>query len=87
MLPCKEIVHILNSGESLSLMKKAELKMHLLMCQHCSSYATHLTIMKHRVKSLFAKTMRVDKEQIAEIEETVFKKLKEAERIAGRIRI
>ncbi|MBI4403418.1 MAG: hypothetical protein HY537_04615 [Deltaproteobacteria bacterium] len=52
MLPCKEIARLLSSEEELSWMKRGELKMHLLMCKHCSAYAAQLRIIKEAVVKL-----------------------------------
>ena len=60
MLPCKDIVRILSTEEDTSLMVTAEIKMHLLMCKHCSAYNKHLQMMKNGFRKLFSKLTTVE---------------------------
>lgn len=76
MLPCKEVVRILSSHEDLSWRKRAELRMHLLMCKRCSRYAAHLKIMRQGFRKLFARLTAVDRDQVTHLEDEVLKKLK-----------
>lgn len=79
MLPCKDIVRILSSQDSsadeLSWMKRAELRMHLLMCKHCSRYASQLKMMKHGFKKLFSRITQVDQGNIKRLEDDIIEKL------------
>lgn len=75
MLPCKDIVRILSSEEETSLMVTAEIKMHLLMCKHCSAYNKHLQYMKNGFKKLFSKLTRVEKSSVENLENQIIKKV------------
>ncbi len=75
MLPCKEIVRILSSDSELPWMKKAEMKMHLMMCRHCSNYAAQLTMLKQGFKKLFSETEATDSVEIKNLEEDVIRKI------------
>jgi hypothetical protein len=78
MLPCKEIVKLLSSEEKGSLFRKAEIKMHLLMCEHCSSYSKHLSLMKKGFKLLFARLTEVKPENVDHLETKVIEKIKKS---------
>lgn len=78
MLPCKEIVRILNAQEEMSWVRRAELKMHLLMCKHCSNYASHLRMMKDGFRKLFAKLAKFNPEDIQRLEEESLRKIRKA---------
>lgn len=75
MLPCKEIVRILSSGEELPLVKRFELRLHLMMCKYCSRFARHLRIMKRNLSRLFRDETRVKDEVIKETEKKVLDSL------------
>lgn len=53
MLTCKEIAYILASKKEISLIKKTELRMHLLMCKQCANYNKQLHFLEKGVKNLF----------------------------------
>lgn len=76
MLSCREIVSILNSEEKVPLLKRAELRMHLAMCKHCSGYAKQLPILKAAFGKLFSKLTEVDESKIKKLEEETLEKLK-----------
>ncbi len=79
MLPCKEIVRILSSQDTsaneFSFMQRAGLRLHLLMCKHCSHYATHLEMMRAGFKKLFSKIMQVDKVEVQQLEDEIIRKV------------
>ena len=53
MLACKEIVEIVASNQKLTLVRKVELKFHLLMCKHCNGYVEQLkTINEEHIHQL-----------------------------------
>ena len=52
MRTCHEIADILASDSPLSPMGRMELKMHLLMCRHCSAYARQLRALREAAKRL-----------------------------------
>lgn len=76
MLSCKEIVKILNAEESVPFLKRAELKMHLLMCEHCSAYSKHIKFMKLGFKKLFAKLTQTEPETVERIEKKAIEQFK-----------
>lgn len=75
MLSCKEIAHMLASEEDLSLMKRTEVRMHLLMCKHCSNYNKQLIFLKNGIRKLFKQKTAVDDEKIKNLENEVVKKI------------
>lgn len=76
MLPCKEIAKMLSSDENLNLRQRAEIKMHLFVCKHCSAYAKHLKLMKQGMKRLFSSLTKVNPDEIRKLEERIIAKLK-----------
>lgn len=52
------------------------MRMHLMMCKHCSAYATHLKMMKDGFKKLFAKLTKVEPTEVTRLEEEVLEDLK-----------
>ncbi len=75
MLSCKEIAHILCSDEELSIMRKTELRMHLLMCKHCSNYNKQLIFLKKGMKTLFKKRTEYDPDKVSKLEKEVLSKI------------
>lgn len=76
MLSCKEIARILaSSEEDLSIMRKTELRMHLLMCKHCANYNKQLKLLKNGMHKLFRHKTSVDNEKIKNLENEVLKKV------------
>lgn len=57
-------------------MRRAELKMHLIMCKHCSRYAAHLAMLKDGFKKLFQKITQVEKTMVIHLENEILKELK-----------
>ena len=76
MLSCKEIVRLLSSDQAVPLMKRAELKMHLMMCKHCSRYSKHLQILTDGFKKLFRAKTTVDPSQVERLEKQVIDEIK-----------
>lgn len=74
MLSCREIAKILSSKEELSLIKRTELRMHLLMCKHCSNYNKQLNLMKESFQNLFKKKSTIEKEKVVKLENDIIKK-------------
>lgn len=75
MKTCKEISHILSHSEEISLMNKMELKLHLLMCKGCSTYAAHLKMMKEGFQKLFSHLTNVDVDQVKKLENEIINKI------------
>lgn len=76
MLPCKDIVKLLSSDEKVTLLQRAELKMHLMMCEHCSAYNRHLKSMRNGFKKLFSKLTAVKPGAVEQLESKVIDKIK-----------
>lgn len=75
MLSCKEIVKLLSSEVDVPLLKKAELRMHLMMCKHCSRYSKHLRMLSDGFKNLLNKKAQVDAAEVSKLEREVLEKL------------
>lgn len=76
MLSCKDLVKRLNSKEQATFFQRAEMRVHLMMCKHCSAYAKHLTYMRTNFKKLFSNIMKSDLEKVKGLEEKVIKNFK-----------
>lgn len=76
MLSCKEIVKALNSEEQLSLTKRMEIRMHLLMCGNCSAYSKHLAFLKKGMRKLFKDMTQTEPEKVKRLEDEILKKVK-----------
>lgn len=74
MLSCKEVARILSSDEELTFMVKSELKIHLLMCKHCSNYNKQMKHLVGGMKRLFSKRTDVDEGKIHELEKEIIEK-------------
>jgi len=75
MLTCKEIAFILASKEEISLLKKTELRMHLLMCKHCSNYNKQLNFLEKGVKKLFKVKTDVDTSKLENLKKEIIAKI------------
>ena len=76
MLPCKEIVYILSSDIEISWLKKAELKMHLAMCRHCSNYASQLGMLNKGIKKLVSGAASTTADEVKNLEEAIVRKIR-----------
>jgi hypothetical protein len=75
MIPCKEIVFILSSDAEISWMKRAELKMHLMMCRHCSNYSVQLGMLKNGFIKLFSEMASTSAEEVKNLEDEIIRKI------------
>ena len=76
MLTCKEIVKTLSSEDRRTWRRRLDVRVHLMMCQHCRKYAKHLEILKSGIKNLFSiKNKAADPDKITAIEDKVIKKI------------
>ena len=80
MLRCNEIAKILNSDERLSLLKRAELRLHLMMCEHCAAYSKHLNYLKTGFKKLFSHITRIDPSRLESLEDKTIQQITEMSR-------
>lgn len=76
MKSCHEIVKIINQQENATFFERAEMKMHLLMCKHCSAYFEHLKLMKNGFKKLFFKLTKTESEKIEKIQNDAIEQLR-----------
>lgn len=77
MLTCRQVVRILGSDEPLTLRKRIELRLHLMMCKHCSCFYRQLRMIKEAVSVLLGrKTSSLDPDIVREIEASVLVELK-----------
>jgi hypothetical protein len=76
MLACKEIVEIVASNQKLSLVRKLELRFHLLMCKHCYAYVEQLKIMNSQYKKVFKKITETDQDHVHQLEDQVIEHIK-----------
>jgi len=80
MRSCKEIVRLIASGEPLSLGQRVELRIHMMMCKHCSKYRKHLRIMRDSFMQLFRDlTSPADGNQV-ELKKEIKRKIRETPR-------
>lgn len=73
MMSCKELVKNVNS-EELSFFKRAEFRMHLMICKHCADYVKHLELMKSEFKNLFRRLGQVEDSKIRSLEKKIIEK-------------
>ena len=76
MLSCKEIVRLVSSEERLSLMKRAELRLHLMMCEHCGRYREQLHALAKAAVSLLDRRVRESEADIKRLEEEAIERSK-----------
>lgn len=76
MLSCKQVVEIISTKPSLSLMKRIELRAHLFMCKHCSTYLAQLNAMTDKLKSVFKEKTETSQDRVQNLEDKIIKKLK-----------
>jgi hypothetical protein len=71
MLKCKEVTHIIATGEidEFTWMKRLEMRMHLLMCTHCKEYVSQIFAMGQGVRRLFGSDE--DPETLARMERDI----------------
>lgn len=77
MLSCKEIVTIISSDNDKVWTIKVQVRLHLMMCRHCSRYAKQIEILKVSAKSLAdASFTDMDEDKIKEIEDRAIEKIR-----------
>jgi hypothetical protein len=76
MKSCKEISKLLSEDQELPFLQKVELKMHLLICKNCSTYAIQLKMLKEGFHKLYLKLTEVENSKVKELEKNVLDKLK-----------
>jgi len=71
MLKCKQVTHIVASGEidELSWMKRIEMRLHLMMCSHCREYVSQVFALGRGVRRLFG--FEEDSETLARLEQNI----------------
>ncbi len=76
LLSCKEIVRLISSDERLSLMRRAELRLHLMMCEHCGRYKSQLQTLARAAVRLLDRRIQESEDDIKKIEEEVIDRTK-----------
>jgi len=71
MLSCKELLKLINEQENTTFFQRAEMRLHLLMCKHCSNYAKHFQYMRGGFKQLFSKLTETNPQEIERIENEI----------------
>lgn len=71
MLRCHEVTHLVASDEiaEAGLLRRLELRLHLLMCRHCRNYVQQLRRIRDAARRLWAED--ADPEAAAALEEKV----------------
>lgn len=67
MIPCREVVQILGSGQEASIRKRIEMRIHLMMCRHCTAYFKQLRMLKKISTKIFS-SLSVDSSRTSAIE-------------------
>ena len=75
MLRCKEIVDLLSSERDTSFLKRAEIRLHLMMCTHCAHYKVQLSVIKERVRELLSKSLKSKSFDVTQIERKALNEL------------
>ena len=75
MLSCKDVAMMMSSGDSASFMKRLELRLHLMMCTHCSWYAMHLKMLNQGFRRLFEEKTKVDPAEVSKLENEIIKNI------------
>jgi len=75
MLNCKEVVRLISSEDKLSFIQKTELKMHLLICKHCSNYNRQMDSLSKGLKKIFSIKSEENREKIQELEKVIIDNL------------
>ena len=78
MLTCKETVIILSSDQELSFRQKLELRVHLLLCKHCSSYSKQLKVLVLQLKQNFKEITKTESKHIQELENKILNDIKKS---------
>lgn len=77
MLKCKELVSIVSSNtENYSLIRKLQIKFHLIICHHCSAYVKQLQYLKNGFKKLTELSkVKQNSPEIQKIEDKIIRKI------------
>ena len=72
MIDCRNVHHLVATGrdEELGLMKRLELKLHLMMCRHCSRYVAQMRSIGEAIRRLCSERPE-DAEDASHIEREV----------------
>lgn len=77
MLKCKDVVKIVSTEERRSWRHRIGVRLHLMMCHHCSKYAKQLDILRSSFRTLFAeKRKATDERKIKDLERRIILKIK-----------
>ncbi len=78
MLKCKEVSALVSSDnlDNAGFMKKMEVRMHLLMCKHCSRYFDQIKSVGQGAKDM-AHGQEADSEQIERMEKNILDEVRD----------
>lgn len=77
LLTCRQVVTYINDPETeSSFRKRIAVRVHLLMCEHCSAYLKQLRYLKRGLKNLIERKSTVSEERVAKVEHQVLTKLR-----------
>jgi len=77
MISCKELVKLKSSSAQLGFFKNLEMKIHLMMCDHCTKYAKHLKRIGTEARNWFTQESSSNKLQVDELKQNIIKSLTE----------
>jgi hypothetical protein len=66
MMSCKEVAQMMMSDQLLSegVWKRLSVRMHLMMCRHCATFARQLERLRASARQLFVEADRADLEDL-----------------------
>ena len=75
MISCKDLVKKLSSDESLPIVKRLEIHLHLILCKHCRVYVKHLEVLKVSFRRVIGKLEKNIESTSKKIEDEAIEKL------------
>ena len=76
MISCEEVSKILTSNQKMGFFKKVQLKMHVLICQHCTDYKHQMIFINKSAKKIPLTLIKTNSNQIERSKEEVLKRLR-----------
>lgn len=75
MRSCREIVRLVGSGAPLTVGEQIEIRLHMMMCKHCSRYRKQLRIMRDSFMRLFKELTSPAEREQTELKEEIKRKI------------
>jgi anti-sigma factor ChrR (cupin superfamily) len=77
MLNCKEAVKIISTEDRAHWRRKIRVRLHLLICHHCSKYAKQIEALRSGVRAIFeSKKKQATDQKIKDLEQKIISNLK-----------